>query len=147
MSGVIGTLTDANQEVLTRLKNDVENQTLRKNQELGKDAFLKLMMTQLAHQDPLQPLDNKEMISQMAEFTSVEQMGTMSDNMEKTVLQNDSILKALELMVSQGTSNKSDEKIQSLIEKTDRTNELNTEILAELKKITAANAAAEAYAE
>lgn len=147
MSGVMGTLTDANQEVLNRLQNENSTSTLKKNQELGKDAFLRLMMTQLAHQDPLQPLDNAQMITQMAQFTSVEQLSSMSSDMEKTVYQNESILQALNMMVGQGNSSNTDDKMQTLIEKTDRSNELNTEILAELKKITASNAAAQAYSE
>ncbi len=41
---------------------------------LGKDEFLKLLTTQMSHQDPLAPMDNKDMIAQLAQFSSVEQM-------------------------------------------------------------------------
>jgi len=46
---------------------------VRKNQ-MGKDAFLQLLTTQLAHQDPTAPQDNAQMIAQLAQFSSLEQL-------------------------------------------------------------------------
>ncbi len=51
------------------------NTTARKvGDNLGKDDFLKLLMTQLQNQDPSSPMDNTEFIAQMATFSTLEQM-------------------------------------------------------------------------
>ncbi|MCD9023365.1 flagellar hook capping FlgD N-terminal domain-containing protein [Cohnella silvisoli] len=46
--------------------------------ELGKDEFLQILITQLRNQDPMQPLQDKEFIAQMAQFSSLEQTVNMS---------------------------------------------------------------------
>lgn len=46
---------------------------------LGKDDFLKLLVTQLKAQDPLNPMKSDQFVSQMAQFTSLEQTQNMSD--------------------------------------------------------------------
>ncbi|WP_434751685.1 flagellar hook capping FlgD N-terminal domain-containing protein [Paenibacillus amylolyticus] len=50
--------------------------------ELGKDQFLKILITQLQNQDPLQPMEDKEFIAQMAQFTSVEQLVNISTQLK-----------------------------------------------------------------
>lgn len=47
---------------------------------LGKDAFMKLLVNQLKNQDPLSPADNSEYIAQLAQFSSLEQMQELNDN-------------------------------------------------------------------
>ena len=76
------------EKVQTNLEVDRFNKTLTVNgrkasQELGKDDFLKLLMAQMTHQDPTEPMDNSQFIAQMAQFTSLEQMYNMSNGFTK----------------------------------------------------------------
>lgn len=60
-------------------KTNVQAAAAKKNTDtLGKDQFLSILVTQLRNQDPMQPLQDKEFIAQMAQFTSVEQLMNMS---------------------------------------------------------------------
>lgn len=53
---------------------------------VSQDTFLKLLVTQLKNQDPLNPQDSSQFVSQLASFSSLEQMTNMSQSME-TVLE------------------------------------------------------------
>ena len=48
---------------------------------LDKDAFLHLLVTQLQHQDPLNPTDSVEFTAQLAQFSSLEQLGNVNTNL------------------------------------------------------------------
>ena len=50
-------------------------------QELGKDAFLQLLVTQLRYQDPLSSKDSTDFIVQMAQFTMLEQLQNLNASM------------------------------------------------------------------
>ncbi|HLS20410.1 MAG TPA: flagellar hook assembly protein FlgD [Bacillota bacterium] len=53
--------------------------------ELGKEEFLKILMVQLQNQDPLNPMEDKEFISQMATFSSLEQTMNMAKSIDALV--------------------------------------------------------------
>lgn len=52
------------------------------NDDLGKDAFLQLLVTQLKNQDPLDPQDNSSYIAELAQFSSLEQMTNVAKSLE-----------------------------------------------------------------
>ncbi len=51
---------------------------------MGTDEFLKLFVAQLENQDPLDPLDNSEFTTQLAQFSSLEQLLEINDNLENS---------------------------------------------------------------
>lgn len=59
--------------------------TREPNPQLDKDGFLKILMTQLQHQDPSDPMNSQEMIAQMTQLSSLEQIMNMSKSIEMLV--------------------------------------------------------------
>jgi flagellar basal-body rod modification protein FlgD len=68
---------------------DSYNKTLNLAREagrsLGKDDFLKILLTQLTHQDPTKPLEDREFVAQMAQFSTLEQMSNMNGEIAKVL--------------------------------------------------------------
>ena len=71
----------------TTYLNRVNQNTTPKppSKELGKDAFLKLFVTQLNNQDPVNPMQEKEQLAQLAQFSSLERLTNISKAMEGLV--------------------------------------------------------------
>ncbi|TCT16426.1 flagellar hook capping protein [Natranaerovirga pectinivora] len=56
-------------------------QTKNSNNDLGKDAFLQLLVTQMRYQDPLNPTSDTDFLAQMAQFSALEQMQNINTTM------------------------------------------------------------------
>jgi flagellar basal-body rod modification protein FlgD len=67
------------------------------SQELGKEEFLQLLVAQLRHQDPLEPMQDTEFIAQMSQFSSLEQLINMNKNLTNSI--------DLDYMTSQSIAN------------------------------------------
>lgn len=139
MAGITGVNNDDYYKYLTP-KEDNESSSEETNNDLDKDTFLKLLTTQLSNQDPLNPIEDKEFISQMAQFTSLEQLTNLNDAMELNVVllnqTNESILEQTESI------NEMNGIMDKLGEKQDETIENNAEMINQLIQL---NRAFESY--
>ena len=66
-----------------KLALEFNQRNTQPDQNLGKDDFLRILLTQLAHQDPTAPMQDKEFIAQMAQFSSLEQMTNLASDFSR----------------------------------------------------------------
>ncbi|MDR2135893.1 MAG: flagellar hook assembly protein FlgD [Treponema sp.] len=78
LQSVLNAGEKASLERLVHDHNSKLNQGKIPQQNLGKDDFLKILITQLSYQDPTAPMEDKEFIAQMAQFSTLEQMTGMA---------------------------------------------------------------------
>ena len=76
MSTTSTSLSTSYEEMVTQMESSLKSKTTSSssNNSLGKDDFLKLLLTQMQYQDPLNPMDNTQMVAQLAQFSALEQM-------------------------------------------------------------------------
>lgn len=70
-------------EAQARMFNQALNQGREVKQSLGREDFLQILITQLQNQDPTSPMEDKEFIAQMAQFSTLEQMSNMSSEFNR----------------------------------------------------------------
>jgi flagellar basal-body rod modification protein FlgD len=86
-SAMAGQQTDAYKKFQAQYGERPEKaRDIKKN--LGKDDFLKIMISQMKNQDPLNPFKADQMGTQIAQFTSVEQLQNVNQNLNKMSTQN-----------------------------------------------------------
>jgi flagellar basal-body rod modification protein FlgD len=79
-------LMSAEQTARTQMQVDAFNKALGDldvSEGLGKDDFMKILITQLTHQDPTEPMKDTEFIAQMAQFSTLEQITNMTQDFGK----------------------------------------------------------------
>ena len=65
--------------------NDASTVTQLSSKTMGKEDFLKLLMAEISNQNPLEPLDNKDMILQLSQFSALEGTQALNKNMESYI--------------------------------------------------------------
>ncbi len=85
----LSTVVSAADFAALTMKVDTYNKALNSaravKQVLDKDDFLKILLTQLTHQDPIRPMEDTEFVAQMAQFSSLEQMSNMNSELGKVL--------------------------------------------------------------
>ena len=123
--------------------SDTENKL---NKILGKDDFLKLLITELRYQDALNPMQDREFIAQMAQMSSLEQMQNLGKTFEEgitTLIQsqnyyNENVLALLDFMAMQAVQNNFSQGLTLLgreITYTDAEGEEKTGLVNGLKQV------------
>lgn len=105
-------VSSVQQELITMQTNTAVNkakemQANGASQELDGDAFLMLMLEQLKHQDPMNPMDNTEMLAQQAQFTQIQELQKMNEaiNTNNTIQQANSLVgKTVQIVDPNNTS-------------------------------------------
>lgn len=69
-------------DVLNTEAGSYANTKTTTNQALGKDDFLKLLVTQLNNQDPLEPVKNEQFVAQLATFSNLEQLVSVNEKLD-----------------------------------------------------------------
>lgn len=77
------------QSQVERINQELKSQGLKHKGELGQNDFLTLLVAQLKHQDPLSPMKDRDFIAQMAQFSSLEEMTQMNQNMKLLIRSQD----------------------------------------------------------
>lgn len=67
---------------VTNTGSNMTNGISKASGELGRDDFLNLLVTQLQYQDPLNPMDSTDFTAQLAQFSSLEQLTNMNEQLE-----------------------------------------------------------------
>lgn len=76
----MSTVTSTNSASSLRTIEDLTSQQRTVNKELGQDQFMQLLVQQMANQDPLSPTSDTDFIAQLAQFSMLNQMTSMSDS-------------------------------------------------------------------
>lgn len=77
----VGAIIENGQIVTTATQNSLSQEKTSAGESVNKDDFLQLLVAQMQYQDPLEPTENTQWVTQYAQFTQVEELQNMSQSM------------------------------------------------------------------
>jgi len=80
--------------VTTRANATTNSASTPVTNSMGENSFLNLLITQMQNQDPLNPMDDQQFVSELAQFSSLEQMTQLNQQFGTLAQQNQNILAA-----------------------------------------------------
>jgi flagellar basal-body rod modification protein FlgD len=114
LNPLFSTTTTPTEPVVGPAEPTTKVSTLKNTVALGKDDFLKLLVSQLKNQDPLNPMDGKDMAAQLAQFSSVEQLQQLNTAFTEQKTLQKGMSDAITALGEQQAA--SDEAVQALLE-------------------------------
>ena len=81
MANLVASVTDG---VLEQINTSTSTSSTTGTTDLGKEAFLQLLVTQMQNQDPLNPSTDTQFVAQLAQFSQLEQLQNLTDTSEKS---------------------------------------------------------------
>jgi len=88
MADIVG-VANVTQTPRNEMNLETEREGLGSDNTLGQDTFFKLLITQLQNQDPLNPMEDREFVSQMAEFSALEKQEKIYSLLEEKLNPNE----------------------------------------------------------
>ena len=93
--------------------------SLDRGNTMGKDDFLRLLVVQLKNQDPLDPVKNEDMASQLAQFSQLEELTNIRDAVEESTQASNGVTSAVNSMLSTTLIGKQARSAPSMIQYTE----------------------------
>lgn len=135
----------------TNQELETERTSLDGNNGLGQDAFFKILITQLQNQDPLNPMEDREFVSQMAEFSSLEKTEKLYSLLEDKLSSNQVIdnsnligkeitanIEGIELKGTVEAVKSSDDKVLAVVDTgSDTISEIDINKITQVKNVEA----------
>ena len=127
-----------------RTLESTQQKEIARTSSLGQEDFLKLLMTQLQNQDPMEPMDNGEFMGQMAQFSTVQGITEMGESVDGLVgiyqgqqLSNNAAMIGKQALVDGNWAQLEGGKLAGAIELTTAANDLRVDVKSESGEVMA----------
>ncbi len=110
-----GELTEDQKSFLINLEKNNSIDPLKQSQNMGQEQFMYLLLTQMTHQNPLEPMKDQQFISQMAQFSSLESLKSLNNKMQSFDEGVSEIKDLIKINTLSASSVKADKKLDAIL--------------------------------